>query len=163
VETALTMQKAVDIGSYRQYIWYNQSIVCRKGYVNMPNFQRFDRNAAPPPGKPFLTIQKSGSQMSLNSSAYEQLGSPEAVDLNFDPDEQLIGLHPCDPKEPWGYGVYQMGNSNTWTVSTRAFTLKWGINTDRAMRYSAKFEDGYLVIDLKQGGSDVTSPRSQHK
>lgn len=129
----------------------------------MPNFQRFDRRATPTPGHPFVTIQREGRLLSLNAVAYELIGTPEAVELNFDPDERLIGIRSCDSKEPWSYGVHQMGNSNTWTVGARAFTQHWGIDTSVALRYPATLKDGYLIIDIKQKGTDVTGPKSRIK
>lgn len=98
--------------------------------------------------------------MTLNLAAYKLLDSPEAVELSYDSEERLIGIRACDPKEAWSYGVHQMGNSNTWTIGARAFTLHWGINTEVALRYPVTMTDGYLVVDLKQQGTDVTGPRS---
>jgi len=129
----------------------------------MPNFQPFDRHAMPTPGKPFATIQRTGKLITLNKTAYEMLDKPEAVELNYDPDEHLIGIRPVRSSNPRAYLLRQMGKSNTWTVSGQAFTQHWGINTEIALRYSiTKYED-YLVIDLKGDGVDVTGHRSRIK
>lgn len=131
--------------------------------MQMPNFQPFDKHATPTPGKPFVTIQRTGKLMSLNKTAYELLNKTEAVELNYDPDQRLIGMRPVRSTHPRAYVLRQMGKSNTWTVALQAFTQYWGIDTDIARRYSANMYEDYLVVDIKEKGVDVTGPRSRIK
>lgn len=129
----------------------------------MPNFQPFDKHATPTPGKPFITIQRTGKLITFNKAAYELLNKAEAVELNYDPDERLIGIRPVRSTHPRAYVVRQMGKSNTWTISGQAFTQYWGIDTSIALRYSTRMLEDYLVVDIKDKGVDVTGHRSRIK
>ncbi len=47
---------------------------------------------------PWVTIQKRGT-LSLNRAAYVMLGSPGAVELLYDTEDQIVGLRECDPRD----------------------------------------------------------------
>lgn len=127
-------------------------------------WQKFSRRATPTPSKPFLTIQRGGKLISWNEAAHNLLNNPEAVELVYDPEDQVIGICPADANDPDSYLVRLMAKSQTThTVAGRAFTSHWGIDTRVALRYPVHLEDGYLVVDLKKEGSDVTGPRSMNK
>ena len=106
--------------------------------------------------EPTLTIQKRGS-LSLNSAAFEALGSPKHVELLFDQDERLIGIRKTTAAMPHAYPIRGVGkNGATHVVSGKAFLAYYDIPRDVARRWIAKKQDDLLVVDLKQPGAEVT-------
>ena len=124
----------------------------------MANWEVFQRRAAPGVSQPFVTLQKRGT-MSLNAAAFEALGEPEAVELLFDRGERLLGFRPVDPSAAHAYKPRKQGRTANYVVSGMALTQYFGIETDTARRY-AEVQDGVLVVDLKQPGSDATGVRA---
>jgi hypothetical protein len=119
-------------------------------------FETFKRNRMPSTGEPAVTIQKRGA-LSLNTAAYEALGSPKHVALLYDRDEQLMGMRKVNATTPHAYVVRGVGNNQaTHVVSGKAFLSYYEIPRDVARRWTAKVEDDVLVIDLKQPGFEVT-------
>lgn len=123
----------------------------------MPNFEVFTRRSSPIRKEPLVTIQRKG-MFSLNLAAYEALGSPEAVELLYDPDERIVGLRSVNPEAAHAYPVRTMGNGNTRLIAGTAFTHFHGIDTGVARRYSATMYGDVLGIDLKQEGLEVMGP-----
>ena len=124
-------------------------------------FERFDKKTMTVSKAPYLTLQKGGT-MSLNRRAFLDLGEPEAVELLFDRDEQLIGLKPTSPKEPYAFPIRPQGSRNrvsNYAVAGQAFTKHYDIDTSVARRYLAEMRDDTLVVDLKSGGAIATGPR----
>src|SRR5688572_7722640 len=126
----------------------------------MPNWTTFDRRSRPVANEAYVTIQRRGT-FSFNQAARTAIGDPEAVELLYDVDERLVGFRSIDPSSPRAYRLRKQGNANNWILGGQAFTKTFGINTDTAMRYLATLEDGVLVVDLKQPGTDATGPRLQ--
>jgi hypothetical protein len=119
-------------------------------------FETFKRNRMPSTGEPAVTIQKRGA-LSLNTAAYEALGSPKHVALLYDRDEQLMGMRKVNATTPHAYVVRGVGNNQaTHVVSGKAFLSYYGIPRDVARRWTAQVEEDVLVIDLKQPGFEVT-------
>jgi hypothetical protein len=126
-------------------------------------FEVFDKRAAVATKNPMVTIQKGGA-FSLNKAAYELMGSPETVELLFDPEERLIGFRPVDSASPRAYPVRPQGkNAATFMIAGRAFTKHYELDTDVARRYSTQLQDDMLVLDLKSESIDVTGPRASVK
>jgi hypothetical protein len=48
-------------------------------------------------------------------------------------------------------------------VAGQAFTKHYDIDTSVAKRYEAKMQDDILTIDLKQGGTVATGPRTKSR
>lgn len=124
------------------------------------SFETFMRQRAPVTGEPSVTIQKRGT-LSLNVPAYSALGSPEAVELLFDRDQRLMALRAVDPSAESAYPIRPLGRGSTWLVSGKAFTKYYGIETGSAHRWTGRVEDGLLIVDLKEPGTDVSMGRSQ--
>ena len=128
-------------------------------------FEVFDKRSVPTTDQPWMTIQKGGT-LSLNRAAFEALGSPEAVQLLFDREEQIIGFKVADPESPIAYPVRQTSpkkqskNSN-WVVAGTAFTKHYGIDASSARRFRSKMENEILMVDLKQEHADATGPRAR--
>ncbi len=127
---------------------------------DMPTFEVFNRRTAPSTTQPLVTIQKRGT-MSLNRSAFEALGEPDAVELLYDREERLLGFRPVDPAVPHAYRPRKQGNAANYILAGQAFTQYYGVETGTARRYRAKLLDDVLVVDLKQPGTDATGPRAR--
>lgn len=128
-------------------------------------FEVFDKRAAPPTDQPWVTIQKGGT-LSLNRTAYEALGSPAAVQLLFDREEQLIGFRATDPEGPIAYPVRTTSAKNrsqnsTWLVSGMAFCKNYGIDASKARRFQPRMENDLLIVDLKKEYADATGYRAR--
>lgn len=128
----------------------------------MPNWETFNRRAAPVTKQPLVTIQKRGT-MSLNRAAYDALGEPAALELLYDHTERLIGFRPVDPSTTHAYAPRRQGRAANFIVSGSAFTKYFDIETDTARRYPAELVNGVLVVDLKQPGTDATGVRARPK
>lgn len=127
------------------------------------SFEVFDKRAAVATKNPMVTIQKGGS-FSLNRAAYELLGSPETVELLFDPNERLIGFRPVSSSNPRAYPIRPQGkNAATFMIAGRAFGKHYKLDTSIARRYSTERRDDILVLDLKSDSIDVTGPRASMK
>jgi hypothetical protein len=109
--------------------------------------------------EPAITIQKKGA-ISLNRAAYAALGSPEAAELLFDPEERQVGIRKADPSAAHAMPVRPLGErGSSWLISGRSFAIYYGIPVDTARRWLAQVVDGMLVIDLKEPGTDVSGVR----
>lgn len=124
----------------------------------MPNWTAFDKRSRPIVDDAFVTIQRRGT-FSFNKAARAAIGDADAVELLYDADERLIGFRPVEPSHPRAYALRKQGRANNWIVGGQAFTKSFKIGTDTAMRYVAAAQDGVLVVDLKQPGTDATGVR----
>lgn len=122
-------------------------------------FKEFDKRAASTSKDPFVTIQRRGP-FGLNKAAYELMGSPEAVTLLYDEEEELIGFKPASTTNPRAFPVRVQGsNSSSYLIAGQKFTKFHGINTDTARRYGVELRDGILVVDLRAPSTDATGAR----
>jgi hypothetical protein len=124
----------------------------------VPNFETFTKRMVPLTKAPYVTIQKRGI-MSLNKSAWVALGSPEAIEFLYDPEEQIIALKGVDPNVEHAYPIRGTKTDGPWIVSGTAFTRYFKIATDVSRRYTPYVDGDLLCIDLKMGGTEVTSNR----
>jgi hypothetical protein len=128
-------------------------------------FERYDRRSAPIRTSPFVTLQRRGP-MSLNMAAYELLGKPEAAELLFDRENQLIGLRKVSATEPYAFPVRPQGRKggkpSNYVMSTQAFTKHYAIDTSIARRFPAEMQEDILTIDLSRG-VEATGPRDKSR
>src|SRR6266508_5021599 len=105
---------------------------------------------APMVKQPFVTIQKRGT-ISLNAAAHAMLGSPEAVELLYDPHEKIIGLRPVAKESEHAYPLRaQAGKAvGPYLVSGTAFTKYYKIDTQVSRRWVGHVDNGVLCVDLK--------------
>ena len=113
---------------------------------------------------PYVTIQKRGT-MSFNKSAHAALGSPEAVELLYDADAQIIGVRPVEATVEHAYPIRATGggkgdDARSYMVSGRAFAQYYKIDTEVSRRYPATMADDVLCIDLTGQATEVTSNRN---
>lgn len=126
----------------------------------MPEFQVFTKRMVPLKKRPYVTIQKKGV-ISLNASAYHEMGEPEAVEFLFDEDAQIVGLRGVDPNVEHAYGIRENANSTSYLVSGTAFFKYFNVPLGITRRYDPEIIEGTLCIDLKGESTEVTSNRSK--
>jgi hypothetical protein len=127
----------------------------------MPNFETFRRALIPLKSDPFVTIQKRGT-LSLNLSAYSAIGSPDSVELLYDPALRIVGLRPVDPKLDTAYRVrVTTGGSGPFLISATTFLRFHEIASSVSMRWPVYVDAGVLCLDLKKPGVPVTSNRAK--
>ena len=128
----------------------------------MPKFETFTKRMAPLVKQPLVTIQKHAGTISLNAAAHALLGKPDAVELLYDRDEQLVGLRAVAKESEHAYPLRsQAGKSvGPYIVSGTQLAKYYKIDTTVSRRWVASLVDDILCIDLKQEGTVVTSNRS---
>jgi hypothetical protein len=107
-----------------------------------------------------VTINSRGS-FALSKAAYRQLGHPQAVQLLYDPTEQIIGFRAAATISSDAYAIRHHNGGRRLDVSGRAFTKYYGIDTTVARRRPAVMEGDVLCVDLKHEGTVVTSNRAR--
>ena len=124
-------------------------------------FEVYDKRRASASKHPYVTIQRKGP-FSFNRAAYELMGSPNAIELLYDRDEERIGFRPTSPDRPQAFPVRAQGkNSVTHIVAGQSFTKHYGLDTSLARRYPVRMEDKILVLDLRGDSVEVTGPRAR--
>ncbi|NJC15644.1 hypothetical protein F4558_005470 [Micromonospora profundi] len=128
----------------------------------MANFQVFTRRMVPLVKQPAVTIQKRGN-MSVNRAAFVALGEPQAVELLYDPAENIVGFRavPTDTEHAYPMRPQGQKEDGPYIVAGMAFTKYYGIDTTISRRWPATMQDDVLCIDLKQEGTVVTSNRGR--
>lgn len=124
-------------------------------------FEVFKKSSAPIPTVPSVTIQKRGL-MSLNRAAYELIDAPEAVELLWDADRQVIGMRATALQNPDAYPARPQNLKSSRgpiLVAGSLFTRYIGLDTSSAKRWVPQLEGDILVIDLKVDGQPVSSNR----
>jgi hypothetical protein len=124
-------------------------------------FEVYKRQRAPVSQEPTVTVQKRGS-FSMNAAAHAALGSPEALELLFDRESNILGLRGVDASVAHSYPLRAVGKT-TWVFSGKAFAQYYGIEVGSSRRYPASLEGDILVADLNQPGAEVTSNRAQNR
>ena|SRR5215208_509046 len=126
-------------------------------------FEVFDSKSAGATKNPMVTIQKDGP-FSLNRAAYELIGSPEAVELLFDRENQLIGFRPTASDNPRAFVPRPQGpNASTVMIAGRRFAQHYELDVSKARRYPVEKRDDILILDLSADSVVVTGPRTGMK
>lgn len=106
----------------------------------------------------YVTIQRRGL-LSINRAAYEALGRPAFVGLQFDEDEKLIGICKAPQDASYAIPVRKQGPSDSYLIAATSFLRKNKIDATVSMQYKAAMQKKDLVADLKEMGIDVTNSR----
>ena len=111
-----------------------------KIFQGVPNKYRNDN--------PHVTLNKKGVIL-MNIIAYERMGSPEAVELRYDPANSLIGLKPTEPDADNAFPVKPKDNFRTRIVHASPFSRHHEIGPDRTVAFlGPEFDsDRTLVLD----------------
>jgi len=118
-------------------------------------FEVFQHKHSHPGHEATVTVTAKG-HLSLSQSALNAIGQPSTVDLLFDRDERLIGIHPSN--KPDGYRV-----SPSRVIHSIAFAHEFDIIGEQALRRPATLRDGMLVVDLNDPGTVVDSNRRKNR
>ncbi len=127
---------------------------------NDGEFEVFTRRSTPIVKANYVAIHKRGT-ISLNRSAVEALGEPQAIQLLFNRAKQIIAFRPTDPKTDSAYPLRRQQQSNSWLIAGQAFLNFYDIDHSTTRRYIGEFRDNMLRIDLSQGGTEVASRRAE--
>lgn len=129
-------------------------------------FEVFDKKSVPSTTQPWLTIQKKGL-LSLNRVAMDALGAPEAVELLYDREEQIVGIRPADKDSPRSFPARKQGKRETanpnYLIAGQAFCNYYGIETGFARRYKPEMRGNILTVDLRSEYADATGPRTKNR
>lgn len=123
-------------------------------------FEVFTKRMKPLTKAPYVTIQKRGT-FSLNRSAWAALGEPEALEFMYDAQEKVIGLRAVDPAQEHAYPIRGAKTDGPWIISGTAFARYFDIDINTSRRFNARIDNDILCIDLKDGGTEITSNRSR--
>lgn len=127
-------------------------------------FEVFDKKSVPSTTEPWVTIQKRGL-LSLNRTAADALGTPEAVELLFDREAQIIGFRSADLDNPRAFQLRKQGKNPTrnanFLVAGTAFCNYYKIDTSFARRYKPEMDGDVLTVDLNHDYAIATGPRSK--
>jgi hypothetical protein len=128
----------------------------------MAQFDRFIRDQVALKRDPWVTIQKRGT-ISLNRSAYEMVGSPDAVELLYDAENQIVGMRVGDPRDRDAMRVRSPTGKDTgpFVISAMAYLRFYQIAVDVSRRWPAYLEDDVLCVDLRTPSVSVTSNRAR--
>ncbi len=106
---------------------------------------------------PMITLQKRGT-FSLNRTAYEQLGSPEHIQLLYNRKRNRVGFQVAAADAPHAYSLSPQASNSNYQIGARSFCLYYNIPIgDGSKRFNATLEGDILSIDLDQ---DIHTIRS---
>lgn len=128
----------------------------------LEGYQKWDRQTAPKTSEPLVTVQK-GGLFSLNKAAHEAMGSPERVDLFYNPGKKSIAFVPADERSATAYPARQQGRQSNYYVAGQKFTKHHGIDTSVARRYPVKVHNQMLFVDLTGPSTIATGVRARER
>ena len=108
----------------------------------------FEQRQEGPSLKSDISLNSAG-EFWMNKLLFEKIGRPEAVTLQFDPDENRIGMQKSDPNLVYALRVRYHHQSRRWAVRSRAFLRKWDIQLTGTYCFpDLQIEDDMLVLPL---------------
>lgn len=88
--------------------------------------------------------------MALNQQAQDALGNPDAIELFYNKEEQVIGMQGAPRSSPDSYAVRHHAKHSS-QISGQSFLEFYDIPPDvRGRRYRAELDEGMLTVDLRQ-------------
>jgi hypothetical protein len=112
--------------------------------------------------EPRVSITRNGI-FSINVSGIEEINNPTAVELLYSASERIIGIRPVDPSSPRAMKLARQGGGNTYNISGRSFLNYYDIPYETAKRYPARVSGNMLLVDLKEGGVEVSPSRMKSR
>ena len=83
----------------------------------------------------------------LNRNAYNLLGKPAAVWLNFSRARDVIAIEPTSPRLPDSFPVIQ--NPHNWRINAAPFCRHFGISIDTTLKFlRPDFERNAMLLKL---------------
>ena len=127
----------------------------------MPNFETFHRAQSAWSAAPTVTIQRR-HMVSLNASAFRAIGSPDSVELLYDPNARIVGLRGVASSHDTAHPVRSASpTAGPYLISATAFLRFHQLDLEVSTRWAAYLEDGILCADLSSPGTPVTSNRAR--
>jgi hypothetical protein len=122
-----------------------------------PAFEKFRRYKVTEGDTPIVALHLRGI-FALNRNAYNALGQPEALEILYAPEEQIIGFQGAPKSSPDAYAV-RHHTKTAHQVEGRAFLKYYNVPKEAlGRRYKAELIDDILTVDLKQDtGSTSTT------
>lgn len=115
----------------------------------MPQFEKLFRYKVTEAPTPIVSFHARGL-FALNELAYDALKRPEAIELFYDRNEQIIGFKASTRESPDSY-VVRHHTKHSYQVEGRSFIKFFEIPKGAAgRRYRAEMIDDILAVDLKQ-------------
>jgi hypothetical protein len=114
-----------------------------------PNFEIFDPNFVKPKEGATVSLQRRGT-FALNREAFEEIGSPEAVHLLYDPQLHIVGFRAFIAGAPRTYPVTVHNTGRTYLINARSFCLYYKIDLTEARLFGAQLIGEVLAINLKE-------------
>ncbi|MBP9664113.1 MAG: hypothetical protein KBD94_05790 [Pyrinomonadaceae bacterium] len=103
-------------------------------------------------GRPRVTLDSRG-RVRMNEKAYEIFGSPEAVELHFDPETATIALSRRDPHADNAFQVYtpvDWKKRRYRQINIAPFCNFWDLSPERTMLFTnvRVTSTGKLLLDI---------------
>jgi hypothetical protein len=126
-------------------------------------FEVFQRQRVAPSAVPYVTVHKRGT-IGLSIAAWQALGDPEAVELLYDPEANVMGLRPVDADQAHAYRPRPSGrDGRVRVVSGTAFFQYYGLPLTGVRRFVGRIEDDTLIVDLNTPVTETTRPLAESK
>lgn len=101
--------------------------------------------------------------VTLNQVSYEALLQPEAIELLFDGEEQLIGLRPTSADVRHSYPVRKQGKNKSYLIGAKAFCNYYNIVLQETVAFDeVKIESGIMILDLNKVTPVTPRIRERH-
>lgn len=114
------------------------------------DLELFEGRRTRPAGAPTLGIQRRGN-LSLNASAFELLGEPEAVHLYYSPSSHVIAIKAVSNDTPQSYPVRKQQNARSFLIGARSFLNRYGVpfeDQQDASTFTVKLIEGMGIVEL---------------
>jgi hypothetical protein len=108
----------------------------------------------PKPGVQFLALLVSLSpkgELRMNRTAWQKLGEPKAVHVNFDPTNNRFGLKPCHESASHAFKLRLAGRFGARRLSVLSAMIERQIDITQTVQFfdAEVNEDGFLILDLR--------------
>jgi len=111
-------------------------------------FERFHGGPNEPASKRLHVTISPAKLILLNRNAYNLIGKPEAVYLNFSRVRDCIAIEPASPRVSDSFPVIK--NPHNWRINAAPFCRHFGIDIDTQLKFiRPDLEGNALVLNLK--------------
>lgn len=110
-------------------------------------FELYVRGKPLPSATPRVSVLKRGA-ISFNEAAFGALGSPTAVQLLFNLENQVIGIRSTSESHESAHRVRSQAGARSYVVGCQGFLQFYGIDFQRSRRFSARLVGNMLEVDL---------------
>jgi hypothetical protein len=116
---------------------------------SLEGFEGWDKRVCAPEDHQVSTAFVSlrvGGVIGINKTTDQMWGKPDAARLMFDRERRRIGIAPASPDDPRAWrDLGRLGGAN---INAKRFFEYYGIMPAETRRYTPKFIEGVLIIEL---------------